>query len=396
MNSEQQPETNPETEGPAPAVAPDKSLTLAEKKLAGSAHCLNCGTELKGPFCYFCGQPDKNFMRFFPALLRDLMEDVLDLDSRFMRTIKPLLFKPGRLTRDYMNGRRFRYAPPMRLYIFSSIVFFVLAAFFSSNAIKLEARDGDVVMFTSDDEEAHQQAEEALENLPDSVKEKIDVEQALEEVRNNAPAENLTEDPAEDPNADPFDVDDLDIQFNDQPWDRETNPVDVQWLPDWLNDRINDEIEGSPKKARQINENPNLIVDKVFDILPATMFVLLPVVAMIFKFWYLFAKRYYVEHLIFSLHNHSFIFVTLTIMLLIEQAGELLASYGYPDGVSWADWLSIIMVIWIPLYLLISLRTVYQQNWFLTVGKFFVIGISYVTLLLLVTTGVAITSFVLL
>jgi hypothetical protein len=126
------------------------------------------------------------------------------------------------------------------------------------------------------------------------------------------------------------------------------------------------------------------------------MFVLLPVVAMIFKFWYLFAKRYYVEHLIFSLHNHSFIFVTLTIMLLIEQAGELLASYGYPDGVSWADWLSIIMVIWIPLYLLISLRTVYQQNWFLTVGKFFVIGISYVTLLLLVTTGVAITSFVLL
>ncbi|MCW8924682.1 MAG: hypothetical protein OQJ84_00330, partial [Xanthomonadales bacterium] len=78
-------------------------------------------------------------------------------------------------------------------------------------------------------------------------------------------------------------MDDLDIQLNDKPWDRETNPVDIKWLPGWLNDRINDEIEGSPKKAKQINENPNLIVDKVFDILPITMFILLPVVALIFK-----------------------------------------------------------------------------------------------------------------
>ncbi|HEY5776644.1 MAG TPA: DUF3667 domain-containing protein, partial [Xanthomonadales bacterium] len=80
-------------------------------------------------------------MRFFPVLLRDLMEDLLDLDSRFVRTMKPLLFKPGRLTRDYMEGRRFRYAPPMRLYIFSSIVFFLLAALLSSDAISIGGVD---------------------------------------------------------------------------------------------------------------------------------------------------------------------------------------------------------------------------------------------------------------
>jgi len=384
MNSEQQADTSPETRDQAPAVSADKRLTLADKKLAGSAQCLNCGTGLKGPFCYFCGQPDRNFMRFFPALVRDLMEDVLDLDSRFMRTLKPLLFKPGRLTRDYMNGRRFRYAPPMRVYIFSSIVFFLLAALLSSNAIQLDAQDGNFIVVTPDTEEEQKEIEEALESLPDSIKGKVDVEQALEEVHN------------EDPDDTEFDVDDLDIQFNGEPWDRETNPVDVQWFPDWLNDRINDEIEGSPKKAEQINENPNLIVNKVFDILPATMFVLLPVVALIFKLWYLFAKRYYVEHLIFSLHNHSFIFVTLTLMLLIELGGDLLVSYGYANGVTWADWVAIIFAIWIPVYLLISLRTVYQQNWLLTVGKFFVIGISYMTLLLLVTTAVAIVSFVML
>jgi hypothetical protein len=383
MNAEQPPETE-NTVQQTKAVAPDRSLTLRQRKLAGSAHCLNCGTELQGPFCYFCGQPDKNFMRFFPALMRDLMEDMLDLDSRFMRTLKPLLFKPGKLTRDYMSGRRFRYAPPMRVYIFSSIVFFLLAAFLSSDAIKLEARDGNFIVVTPDTGEEQQELEEALENLPDAVKGKIDVEQALEEVHN----ENRTQGA--------FDVDDLDIQFNDEPWDRETNPVDIKWRPGWLNDSINDEIEGSPKKAEQINENPNLIIDKVFDILPATMFILLPVVALIFKFWYLFAKRYYVEHLIFSLHNHSFIFVNLTLILLLGLAGDLLAAREYTALAQGLEWLTVIMLAWIPLYLLISLRTVYRQNWFLTLGKYFAIGISYASLLAFVTIGVAIASFVLL
>ena len=100
MNPEHQESTESGPEFQALALAGDPSLTLAAKKLVGSAHCLNCGTDLKGPFCSFCGQPDRNFMRFFPALLRDLLEDLLDLDSRFMRSLKPLLFKPGRLTRD--------------------------------------------------------------------------------------------------------------------------------------------------------------------------------------------------------------------------------------------------------------------------------------------------------
>lgn len=367
------------------ALAGDPSLSLAAKKLAGSVSCLNCGTELKGPFCYFCGQPDRNFMRFFPALLRDLMEDLLDLDSRFMRTLKPLLLQPGRLTRDYMNGRRFRYAPPMRLYIFSSIVFFLLAAFLSSDAIQIngvENNEGVIVLSDGPSEKDLEVLEESLNNLPPGVKEHIDVDKVI--------AESDTGDSDE-----PF-FDTKDISFNDEPWDRETNPVDIKWLPDWINARINNEIEESPQKAEQINENPNLIIDKVFDILPATMFVLLPMVALIFKFWYLFAKRYYVEHLIFSLHNHSFLFVSLTLILLANVADTLLTNQGHMATASGVQWLIIAISIWIPLYLLISLRVVFQQGWMLTIGKFIVVGLSYVTLLFLVTTGVAIASFVLL
>jgi len=169
MNSEQQGTGDPIPEDQALVAVGDPSLTLDAKKLAGSAQCLNCGTELKGPFCYYCGQPDRNFMRFFPALLRDLMEDLLELDSRVMRTIKPLMFKPGRLTRDYMDGRRFRYAPPMRLYIFSSIVFFLLAAFLSSDAIPIidvEDNEGIIHISTESTDSELQELGEVISKLP--------------------------------------------------------------------------------------------------------------------------------------------------------------------------------------------------------------------------------------
>ena len=384
MNSEQtvSAETSPGDQ--ALVMVPNPSFSIKARKLAGSDCCLNCGTELKGPFCYFCGQPDRNFMRFFPVLLRDLMEDVLDLDSRFMRTIKPLLFKPGRLTRDYMEGRRFRYAPPMRLYIFSSIVFFLLAALLSSDAISIGSSvdENGNVMVSGGQVEQQQDIRDALSNLPPEVQEEIDVDQVLAEANNQETEE--------------FGFKTEDIQFNDEPWDRETNPVDIKWLPDWLNDRINDEIEGSPQKAEQINENPNLIVDKVFDIFPATMFVLLPVVALIFKFWYLFAKRFYIEHLIFSLHNHAYIFVSLTLILLANLCQTQFAAHDYPLASDIMGWLAIGIGFWIPVYLLISLRMVYKQNWLMTTGKYVMIGASYLTLLGFVTTGVAIASFVLL
>ncbi len=360
----------------------DKSLTLAAKKLVGSDKCLNCGTALKGPFCYYCGQPDRNFLRFFPVLLRDMLEDLLDLDSRFMRTIKPLLFKPGKLTRDYMEGRRFRYAPPMRLYIFSSIIFFLLAAFLSSDAITIgQAKNSDgFVHITADTEEEQQAIDDALENLPGNIRGQIHT------------AEKMAGDETGDSNE--FSLGS--IQFNEKPWDRETNPVDIRWLPGWINDRINDEIEESPKKAEQINRNPNLIIDKVFDILPATMFILLPAVALIFKFWFMFAKRFYIEHLIFSLHNHSFLFVSLILIMLANVAAGLMRAQGYEGVATGAEWMAVAIGAWIPVYLLISLRVVYQQGWFLTLGKFAAIGISYLTLLTLVTSGVAIASFVLL
>ena len=387
MNSQLQSQPQDENKPPATALVADPRLTMASRKLAGSECCLNCNTELKGPFCYYCGQPDRNFMRFFPALLRDLMEDLLDFDSRFMRTLKPLMFKPGRLTKDFMSGRRFRYTPPMRLYIFSSIVFFLLAALLSSDLVTTDTiiqstDESGVIHYSAATEEEKKQVEEALNKLPSDLRSKIVHDPVGSDITSGQDDEDM------------FSTGE--INLNGEPWDRETNPIDIPLVPQWINDRLNDEIENSPKKAKQINENPNLFVDKLFDILPATMFVLLPIVALIFKFWYLFAKRYYVEHLIFSLHNHAFIFVCLTILLLMNEAGDLLGNRGYEGASTAFEWAIAAIWAWIPIYMLIALRVVYQQNWLLTILKFGAIGISYFSLLVVVTTAVAVTSFILL
>lgn len=375
-----------------PMTVPDSSLTLKAGRLAGSAQCLNCGTTLLGPFCHYCGQPDKNFLRFFPVLLRELMEDFLDFDSRFMRTMKPLLFKPGKLTRDYLDGRRFRYTPPLRLYIFSSIACFFLAALFATDVIEFNrdgADAGDVATAIHLGSTDNPELSKALERLDPETRQEVDL--ALQKV-----AESRRETEGEAEGEAEGDEDTGTINFNGQPWNRETNPLVIGWLPDWVNDWINDEIEQSPQKGKQIEANPDLMKDKIFDVLPATMFVLLPIVALLFKFWYLFAKKYYIEHLIFALHNHSFLFVMLFIVMLLNA----LAGWAEPAGEGRIHdavaWTGIAIAVWIPLYFLVSLKRVYQQGWGMTLSKYCLIGISYVVLLSFATAFVALLSFVLL
>ncbi|MEM1410740.1 MAG: DUF3667 domain-containing protein [Pseudomonadota bacterium] len=364
--------------------APDPSLTLKPSRIAGSARCLNCGTPLAGPFCHYCGQPDRNFMRFFPALLREFVSESLEIDSRFARTLKALLFLPGRLSRDYLDGRRYRYTPPVRLYLFSSIVFFILAAFLSSDSFTDNVRISDQaqsgIQIRADSEEDLARIEEALSAFPEELRGQVDL--------------GLNEASQQERDEQEF-FEEGEIQFNDRPWHPEDNPVAIGWLPDSMNDWINEEISASPEKARRINEDPQLIFREMLDILPATMFVLLPVVALIFKFWYLFSGRYYIEHLILALHNHSFVYVILMIAAFLEALETLFAARGLGFLEASAYGLSYVAALWIPIYLVLSLKTVYQQGWLMTLAKGFVIGMSYLMLLVFVTALVALLSFIL-
>ncbi len=362
--------------GNAPAD-PDGRFTLPATRLAGSEACLNCGTGLKGPFCHYCGQPDRRIMRFFPVLLREFLEDFADFDSRFARTLKPLLFRPGRLTRDFLDGRRFRYSPPLRLYLFSSIVFFLLAAMVSTGPLTISSGVDD-------------QGDRSLS---------VGISEAIDEPEpGGAPADAQAgageRPPAEESETVPDVVEEIpELHFNDRPWHRTENPVTIPLFPARLNDWINDEIAESPRKGRAIADDPGAFVDQVMDLLPGTMFVLLPVFALILKAWYLFAKRYYVEHLVLSLHNHAFLFVLMSILVALDALGTALASY---TALFWViEMVGVVIFFWMPVYLLISLKTVYRQSWPMTLAKGVVIFMSYSMLALTVTVFIAMLGFLL-
>lgn len=100
--------------------------------------CKNCESLFEGHFCPNCGQSVKDFDRPFSVLFFDILANMWAFDTRVFKTLKSLLFKPGEMALDYVNGRRARYMPPFRLYIFISFIFFLLLNISATNRVNKE------------------------------------------------------------------------------------------------------------------------------------------------------------------------------------------------------------------------------------------------------------------
>jgi hypothetical protein len=95
------------------------------KKLRKSARCLNCHHEIgEHNYCPNCGQMNTTKNVPIRDFFKDFIDDVFTIDSKLLRSFKPLLFKPGFLTNEYINGKRVSYILPLRLYFFITILFF--------------------------------------------------------------------------------------------------------------------------------------------------------------------------------------------------------------------------------------------------------------------------------
>jgi hypothetical protein len=94
------------------------------------ARCANCGRALDGPYCSACGQKAVDFHRPLRELVSQTAEETLSVDARLVRTVRPLLFKPGVVMRDYLSGHRIGHVPPLKAYLISALVFFGLLRLF--------------------------------------------------------------------------------------------------------------------------------------------------------------------------------------------------------------------------------------------------------------------------
>src|SRR3954468_22171136 len=97
-----------------------------EKHYRKENDCLNCGATLKGKFCSNCGQENLQIKESFGHMMNHAISDYFHFDHQFFHTLKPLLFKPGKLTTEYMAGHRVQYLHPVKMYIFISLIHFLL------------------------------------------------------------------------------------------------------------------------------------------------------------------------------------------------------------------------------------------------------------------------------
>ncbi len=99
--------------------------TKQSADLAGQP-CRNCGETVENRYCTNCGQLAASFHRPIVSLIGETISDTFTLDGRLARTLPVLLFRPGRLTKNYTAGKRARYVPPFRLFLLASLVFYLV------------------------------------------------------------------------------------------------------------------------------------------------------------------------------------------------------------------------------------------------------------------------------
>jgi hypothetical protein len=100
---------------------------MSHKKYRTETNCLNCGAEVSGKFCSNCGQENLETRENFLHMALHTIGDFFHFDSKFFRSLVPLVTKPGFLTLEYWVGKRTYYIHPLRLFFFITIVMVILA-----------------------------------------------------------------------------------------------------------------------------------------------------------------------------------------------------------------------------------------------------------------------------
>jgi hypothetical protein len=367
---------------PAAAAAPGSAP--AEPIVTG--YCLNCSAPMYGPHCYNCGQPKKGLIRQFSSILGDFLDTVFSLDQRTLRTLIPLYFQPGFLTTEYFAGRRVRYVTPLRLYFFLSVIAFLIFSLVANPQINVGPNgiaigsQYDPEALAKLDPEARTQRLAEFEKLLAAVPE-AQRKEAIDELRKEVErekkriAKRREGKPEGTPDAP---EDDAQISFNGQRWDPVTNPLRFDWLSEGMNQSLNAEIGEVVRKARSIKNDPAPLVKQVFSLAPQALFVILPLFALLLKLVYLLKRRLYMEHMIVALHSHSFICLSLIVIVALGKLQTWTADTGALADLF--QWLLVAACVWVFLYLLLMQKRVYGQGWIMTVLKYGFVGLAYTVL----------------
>jgi hypothetical protein len=332
---------------PVPVVSPPEppqSLTLV---------CANCHATLTGEYCAACGQRHEPHLHTVAHFASEAFESISHADSRLWRTIGYLLVRPGFLTRQFFDGKRARYLPPFRLYLVISVLFFVVVGLPEGAAVQIEV-DGVTATPTERIEKMKETAAElrkdtgpassALAVAADALERQAETERAAIEGANTYanPVKGLAKQNA----------------FTEFCNEFKADPTG------------NENYQRLRKSCAKIADDGGAELGKsIVHNIPKAMFLFLPLLALAMKLLYWRPKRYYVEHLLFLIHNHAFVFLALALLTLLKMIPVVGDHIGLLEAFIW------LYLLW---YLFRAMRNVYQQSRGLTLLKYFAIGFFYI------------------
>jgi hypothetical protein len=342
--------------------------------------CANCGTALTGEYCSACGQRHEPHVHTISHFAAEAFESVTHADSRLWRTLGYLLARPGVLTREFLDGRRARFLPPFRLYIVISVVFFLVGTPEHVN-VKPETPSESIDSATL--LEQAKQFESADNPLPEVMRRKSARylrDQAAKAAAREAagikpkPREEKPAAAAEQAatSADGDTHNNVNVNFgglNEFCAAFKDKPDSSSLFRDALRERCQRLASG---------DGASLGAAVVHNV-PRAMFIFLPLLAGVMKLLYWRPKRYYVEHLLFLIHNHAFVFLAVTLLILIARIPYIQPLVG------WLTALASGYMVW---YIFRAMRNVYGQGRALTLAKYFTLGSTYLVtsvLMLLLT-----------
>ena len=382
-----------------------------KRELAPLTHCENCGTELRGHYCSNCGQAAIDYRRSFRHVIADVLDSFFDWDSKFVRTIGLLLWRPGWLTNQFVDGRRVRFLHPLRLYLLVSIVFFLCAklipvgdtqttkmedlppearARFEEKVAKVRAmqKDKSLLTFTTD---------EKGPDVPPAPAPPSEPKTALDQKEPDAPPTIPTPDPLANeaslppPATTPSETEAMidEIKHEVATGKKKKEPgMHVKFGNDkdgpktpfeaWIEQRIKDRIGEGGTKAK-------LFVETLKSNLSTMMLFCVPLFAFVLKILYIRQKRFYIEHLVYALNIHAFFYIAVILVVLISMGLDRWIP-GTPQVL-----LTLLLCLLVFVQVFLSIRRVYRQSWFMTTFKFAFGGFIYLFVLAL---AVGTTAFV--
>jgi len=304
--------------------------------------CLNCGAALNGSYCSGCGQEDEEVRRPFIALLKQLLRVVLELDGRAYRSLGLLLVRPAYLTLQFVNGRRHHYTPPLRLFLAISIGFFVILSVGNTLQSLSAAMQSESAETTSTEAAAVEAQQELQQPEPGRVA----------------------------------------AEASDNGLEGINELIGNIRLP-YLSEQTNVNLQSLMRTQAQANyrdllEDPQAFFFAYLEYITLFILVMIPVLALIQKIFFLGSGAYYIEHLVLSVHNHSF----LLLMLLVRTGLDAMATWQISVLSDLAGLLATAAGLWIIVYLYLSLKFFFGRGYVSTALIFFFESLIYGTLLI--------------